>query len=79
MTKKLVIKKQKVSNPKKIPPPPGRGASWDEKAAYFEKYDWDDLRRAGYLRPLTKKEEAEQAQLDRAIRNHLATRKRKAS
>jgi hypothetical protein len=79
MSKKIVPVKQKIVNPKNLPPPPGRKASWEEQAEYFEKYDWDDLRRAGYLRPLTKKEEAEQAQLERAIRTHLAMRRKKVS
>ena len=79
MTKKLVIKKQRVSNLKEIPPPPGPKASWEEQAAYFEKYDLDDLRRAGYLHPLTKKEKAEHDRFTEALRRQIKSRHRKVS
>jgi len=33
----------------KIPPPPGADATPEELAAYFEKYDLDELEEAGYV------------------------------
>jgi hypothetical protein len=79
MTKKLVIKKRKVSNLKEIPPPPGPEASWEDQAAYFEKYDWDDLRLAGYLHPLTKKEKTEHDRFSEALRQQIKSHRRKVS
>jgi hypothetical protein len=38
---------------KQIPAPPDAASSWEEQAAYFEKYDLDDLESADHLEPLT--------------------------
>ena len=78
-TNKKTAVKTKPRSKTKIPPPPGAEASWEEQAAYFEKYDWDDLRKAGYLRPLTKKEQAEHDQFVDALRRRRATRRKKVS
>ena len=40
-----------------IPPPPGPDATLDELAAYFEKYDLQELEAAGFVRDLTEDEE----------------------
>lgn len=40
-------------NKKQIPPPPDANGSWEEQAAYFEKYDRDELEKAGHLQPLS--------------------------
>jgi hypothetical protein len=50
VTKRQVIKK-------KIPPPPAKTKSWQEKAAYFERYSTDELEAGGYSRPLNVEEE----------------------
>lgn len=34
---------------KKIPPPPGPEDGYDAIIEYFQKYNWDDLEKAGYL------------------------------
>jgi hypothetical protein len=38
---------------KQLPAPPDAASSWEDQAAYFEKYDLDDLESAGHLEPLT--------------------------
>lgn len=45
------MSKKKVR--KQIPPPPGADSSWEEQAAYFEKYEPAELVKAGHLQPLT--------------------------
>jgi len=44
---------KKTKKTKKIPPPPGPECSWEEQAAYFEKYDLEQLEAAGYATELT--------------------------
>lgn len=43
----------KDKNGKVIPPPPDANASWEEQAAYFEKYGMEELEKAGHLQALT--------------------------
>ncbi len=38
----------KTKGNRKIPPPPGQGASYNDLIAYFSKYPWDELEKAGY-------------------------------
>jgi len=40
-----------------IPPPPGPNAAWQDQAAYFEKYEMDQLKEAGHLEPLSEEDE----------------------
>jgi uncharacterized protein YifE (UPF0438 family) len=42
---------------KEIPPPPDSTASWEDQAAYFEKYGMDELEAAGHLQPLTEEDQ----------------------
>lgn len=48
-----VKKMSKNKDNRKIPPPPDATASWDEQAAYFEKYSTEEIEAAGHLAPLT--------------------------
>lgn len=43
----------KNKDKKQIPPPPEANASWEEQAAYFEKYGTQELEAAGHLEPLS--------------------------
>lgn len=38
---------------KKIPLPPTQDASWEEQAAYFEKYSLSDLKEVGHIENMT--------------------------
>lgn len=59
---------------KKIPPPPGAGASPDELAAYFEKYGLDELEAAGYVRELSTAEQNDMDELAIQMRERVAAR-----
>jgi hypothetical protein len=45
---------RKNKGKQEIPPPPDADGSWEEQAAYFEKYGMEELEKAGHLQPLTK-------------------------
>lgn len=47
----------KKKDKKQIPPPPDADSSWEEQAAYFERYDPAELAKAGHLQPLTPDDE----------------------
>src|SRR4051812_19301124 len=44
---------------KKIPPPPGPEATYDELIAYHSRYSLDELEKAGYAEPASLEEERE--------------------
>ena len=68
--------KQKSKTTKKtIPPPPGPDVSWEEQAAYFEKYGMGELEQAGYLEPMTKEDLKFVKQVQDAARTRIAQRK----
>ncbi len=58
-----------------IPPPPGAKASAKELAAYFEKYDLQQLEAAGYVQDLTPKEQKEMEELSNYCKMRLTARK----
>lgn len=82
MTTKKTIKKATVSRKKagakKIPPPPGADAPCEELDAYFSKYSWEDLEKAGYMRELTKQESAWMDKLSEVAGKQVATRQNRA-
>jgi hypothetical protein len=47
------------SKAKRIPPPPGSDASYDEIIAYHSKYTLDELEKAGYAQEVSREEEEE--------------------
>ena len=68
--------KQKAKTTKKsIPPPPGPEVSWEEQAAYFEKYGMSELEQAGYLESMTKEDLKFVKQVQEAARARIAQRK----
>src|SRR5271166_641977 len=66
--------KEKITK-KSIPPPPGPDVSWEEQAAYFEKYDLNELEQAGYLQPMNKEDIRFVEQVQEAARTRIAQRK----
>jgi hypothetical protein len=70
--------KQPKTKNREIPPPPGKNASWDEQAAYFEKYDWEDLKKAGYVKPLTDEDKKFVEEVRKAARDNLAAKAARA-
>lgn len=67
-TEKQVIRK-------KMPLPPAKTKSWRAKAAYFEKYSTDELEAAGYLKPLSAKEELVLDKLTQRAQQSVKARK----
>ena len=62
----------KLSNKsKRIPPPPGPDASWEEQSSYFDKYSLDEVEKAGYFQPVNDKKF-----LDELARSARAQQKR---
>lgn len=71
--------KEKAKGTKKsIPPPPGPGVSWEEQAAYFEKYGMSELEEAGYLEPMTKEDIRFVSQVKQAAGARIEQRKGRA-
>ena len=60
---------------KEIPPPPDAKASWEEQAAYFEKYGMEELEQAGYLRQLTEDDQKFVAEVKAEAGRRIAARK----
>ncbi len=60
---------------KQVPSPPLASKSWEEQAAYFEKYDLDDLESADQLEPLTKADQSFVKSVTKAASDKIAARK----
>jgi hypothetical protein len=60
---------------KQIPAPPNASSSWEEQAAYFEKYDLDDLELAGHVEPLTEADQDFVKSMTKAASDKVAARK----
>jgi hypothetical protein len=72
----VTMSKMKEKKPaKKIPAPPGPEVSWEEQAAYFEKYGMEELEKAGYMRDLTASEKDELEELSELARKRVEARK----
>lgn len=69
---------QRKKRSKQIPPPPPDDAPWEEQAAYHEKYDMEDLRKAGYLLPLDEQDKQFIAAVEAEARRLIAARKNRA-
>lgn len=67
----MVNKKAKIE----IPPPPGKDATAEELAVYFEKYEMDDLEAAGYVHELTAAEENDVEELAASCRTKMEEKK----
>lgn len=70
--------KPQTTKKKNIPAPPGPDVSWEEQAAYFEKYGMSELEQAGYLEPMTKEDIQFVKQVQRAAQARIAQRKNRA-
>ncbi len=60
---------------KQVPSPPLASKSWEEQAAYFEKYDLDHLESADQLEPLTKADQSFITSVSKAASDKIAARK----
>jgi hypothetical protein len=60
---------------KQTPAPPNASSSWEEQAAYFEKYDLDDLESAGHLEPLTEADQDFVKSMTKTVSEKVAARK----
>ncbi|MBS2010061.1 MAG: hypothetical protein JST01_23635 [Cyanobacteria bacterium SZAS TMP-1] len=60
---------------KQISAPPDVTSSWEEQAAYFEKYDLDDLESEGHLEPLTEADHDFVKSVTKAASDKIAARK----
>lgn len=65
----------KNKDKKQIPTPPDANASWEEQAAYFEKYGMDELEAAGHLQPLTKDDQKFVEEVQAEAGRRIAARK----
>ena len=63
---------------KKIPAPPGPDAPSEEIAAYFSKYSWAQVEKAGHLRPLNKAETVWMNKLATESRKRVEARQNRA-
>jgi hypothetical protein len=60
---------------KQIPPPPEPNASWEEQAAYFEKYGTEELEEAGHLQALTEEDQRFVEEVKAEAGRRIAARK----
>jgi hypothetical protein len=65
----------KKENKKEIPAPPDANASWEEQAAYFEKYGTEELEAAGHLEPLTDEDQKLVEEVKAEAGRRIAARK----
>jgi hypothetical protein len=65
----------KKKDKKEIPSPPDANASWEEQAAYFEKYGPEELEQAGHLEPLTEDDQKIVEEVKAAAGRRIAARK----
>jgi hypothetical protein len=70
----MATDKAKVTK-KTIPHPPGPEVSWEDQAAYFEKYGLNELEQAGYLEPLDKEDIQLVKKVQEAAGSRIALRK----
>lgn len=61
-----------------VPPPPGPNASCDEIDAYFSKYSWAQIEKAGHMRPLTQEETAWVGEVSAEARRRIEARQNRA-
>lgn len=61
-----------------IPPPPGPDASCDEIDAYFSKYSWAQIEKAGHMRALTEEETTWVGQVSAEARKRIEARQNRA-
>lgn len=62
-------------NKDEIPLPPDADASWEEQAAYFEKYGMEELEKAGHLQALTKDDQNFVKEVKAEVGRQIAVRK----
>ncbi len=82
-TKKSSQKKTSATSAKKtadkrIPPPPPADAPCEQLDAYVAKYSWEQLEKAGYMRELTKRENAWMNKLDKEAKRRIGVRQNRA-
>ena len=65
----------KTNKKKQIPAPPDANASWEEQAAYHEKYSMQELEEAGYLVALSEEEQKGIEEMKAEARRRIAARK----
>jgi hypothetical protein len=63
------------NNKDETPGPPDADASWEEQAAYLEKYGLEELEKAGHLRALTKDDESFVQEVKVEARRRIGERK----
>ncbi len=70
-----VFKMTQHKEKKEIPPPPDANASWEEQAAYFEKFGLEELEKDGHLQPLTEDEQKFVDEVKAEAGRRIASRK----
>jgi hypothetical protein len=61
-----------------IPPPPGPEATSEEIDAYFTKYSWTQIEKAGHLKPLNEEETAWVNEVSAEARKRIEKRQNRA-
>ena len=61
-----------------IPPPPGPEASSEQIDAYFTKYSWSQIEKAGHMKPLTAEETAWVNEISEECRKRVESRQNRA-
>lgn len=62
----------------KIPAPPGPDASSEEIDAYFTKYSWSQIEKAGHMHPLNDEEMAWVSEISEECRKRVEARQNRA-
>lgn len=75
-SKKTTTAKKRSASP--IPPPPGPEATSEEIDAYFSKYSWAQIEKAGHLRPLNEEETAWVNEVSAEARKRIEARQNRA-